>query len=221
MIVHSTWLQQRLWFRTKAVAGMLVGSFVILLGMLYLNSLKPEKAEKESQRSLSFQVVKQVKTPKKPKPQPKKTAKPKPSKSSPMAPLLSDLGLGLSGIDFNINAYDPSGEIPIDDDGVLGDTSNAIMTGDTVDQQPRALARTPLQYPARAKAKEIEGYVLLSILINEKGVVEEVKVLESEPQGTFEEVAIRNIKKWKFEPARYQGKPVKTWINQPITFQLG
>lgn len=217
----SNWIQRRWLFRTKAVLGMVVGSLTILLAMLYLNSLKPEKPENDNDRALSFQVVKQVKTPKKPKPQPKKTSRPKPSKAAPLAPALADLGIGMSGIDLNMSAYDPNSDLPTAGDDVLGDTSNAVMTGDTVDQQPRALARSPLQYPPRAKAKEIEGYVLLSILINEDGKVEEVKVLESDPQGTFEEVAIRNIKKWKFAPARYKGKAVKTWINQPITFQLG
>lgn len=215
------WLARRWQFRGKALVGMVVGSLVILLGVLYLNSLTPEKPPEQEKRALTFQVVKQVKTPKKPKPVPKKQNRPKPAKASPTAPVLSDLGIGLSGIDFNMNAYDPNSQLTGANEDVLGDTSNAVMTGDTVDQQPRALARTPLEYPPRAKAKEIEGYVLLSILINEQGVVEDVKVLEADPQGTFEEVAIRNIKKWKFEPARYQGKAVKTWINQPITFQLG
>lgn len=221
LLMADNWLNRRWLFRIKAMLGMIIGSLVIIIGVLYLNNLGTEKKQEKEQRVLTFQVVKHVKTPKKPKPQVKKQNRPKPAKSAPTAPVLSDLGIGLSGIDFNMNAYDPNSQLPDASDSVLGDTSNAVMTGDTVDQQPRALARTPLEYPPRAKAKEIEGYVLLSILINEKGKVEEVKVLESEPQGTFEEVAIRNIKKWKFEPARYQGKPVKTWINQPITFQLG
>jgi len=221
LAVSSNFIHRRWLFRSKAVIGMIVGSLIILLSMLYLNNIKPKKDAKKESRYLSFQVIKKIKTPKKTNPQPKKRSRPRQSKSSPIAPTLSNLGIGISGIDLNMSAYDPNSELPSASNDVLGDTSNAIMTGGTVDQQPRALVRSPLQYPARAKAKEIEGYVLLSILINKEGKVEEVKVLESDPQGTFEDIAIHNIKKWKFSPARYKGQAVKTWINQSIIFQLG
>lgn len=199
---------------------MLVGTIVIVLTMLYLNNLSSEPPKKNKQRTLSFEVIKQVKTPKKPKPAPKK--QPPKQQSNPVsAPAFTGLGMSLSGIDINMNAFDPNSEMPEAQDQILGDTSNAIMTSDTVDQEPRALSRAPLNYPPRAKAKEIEGYVLLSILVNEQGDVEQVRVLESDPRDTFEEVAIRNIKKWKFEPALYNGEPVKIWVNQPIQFRLG
>jgi len=217
----ANWNNRHKIFRLKAVAGMLLGFLTVMLMILYLNSLSTDKPKEEEFKPQSFQVVKNVKTPKKPKPVPKKQAKTKAAKVNPLSPALASLGIEMSGINFNSGAFDPNSAMPSADENILGDTSNAVMTGDTVDQIPRALSRAALQYPARAKAKEIEGFVLLSILINEQGKVEEVKVLESDPQGTFEEVAIRNIKKWRFSPAKYQGKPVKTWVNQSITFQLG
>lgn len=218
---NTGWLAKRSRFRVKGMIGMLIGSFVIIATMLYLNSLKPEKPQEKEQRPLTFQVVKNVKTPKKPKPVPKK--QPPLNKKPELAPppALAGLGVEMSGIDFNMNAFDANSGLPQANDDLLGDTSNAVMTSDSVDQKPRPLKRAPLQYPARAKAKEIEGYVILSILVNKQGQVEQVRVLESEPQDTFEEVAIRNIKKWKFEPAKYKGDPVKIWINQPIKFDLG
>jgi protein TonB len=217
----SQWLNKRLKHQFHAASGMLIGTMVIVFTMLYLNNLSSEPPKKNKQKSLSFEVIKQVKTPKKPKPTPKKL-QPK-NQSNPVAapPAFSGLGMSLSGIDINMNAFDPNSEMPEAKDQILGDTTNAIMTSDTVDQEPRAVSRAPLNYPPRAKAKEIEGFVLLSILVNEQGDVEQVRVLESEPRDTFEEVAIRNIKKWKFEPALYNGEPVKIWVNQPIQFRLG
>lgn len=221
MNYNSNWLQKRWRFRVTAVIGMMIGSLLIISTMLYLNSLKPEKPEKKADRPLSFQVVKNVKTPKKPKPTPKKKPPANKSKSIAPPPPLMSLGLGMSGVDFNMTAFDPNATAVETDDDLLGDTSNAVLTSDAVDQKPRVIATVPLQYPARAKAKEIEGYVLLSILVNENGQVDQVRVLESDPQGTFDDVAVRNIKKWKFEPAKYNGKPVSIWINQPIKFELG
>jgi len=218
---NSKWLQKRWRFRVTAVIGMMIGSLLIISTMLYLNSLKPEKPEKKADRPLSFQVAKNVKTPKKPKPTPKKKPPANKSKSIAPPPPLTSLGLGMSGVDFNMSAFDPNATAVETDDDLLGDTSNAVLTSDAVDQKPRVIATVPLQYPARAKAKEIEGYVLLSILVNENGQVDQVRVLESDPQGTFDDVAVRNIKKWKFEPAKYNGKPISIWINQPIKFELG
>lgn len=217
----SKWLNNTLKHRIFASSGMLIGTLVILLTMLYLNNLDPETPKKNKQKALTFEVIKQVKTPKKPKPTPKE--RPPKQQANPIAapPAFAGLGMKLSGIDINMNAFDPNSEMPEAKDKILGDTTNAIMTSDTVDQEPRALSRAPLNYPPRAKAKEIEGYVLLSILVNKQGEVEKVRILESEPQGTFEEVAIRNIKKWKFDPAFYNGEPVKIWVNQPIQFRLG
>lgn len=219
-VIQSTYLKRLGIYRSKALIGMLTGSLVIIGTMLYLNSLEPEPPKKKAQTALSFQVVKNVKTPEKPKPKPKPKPQPKQAKVPPPAPIMASLGVGMSGIDFGTGQFEATDSMDVDN-SLLGDTSNAVMTGDTVDQQPKALSRTPLEYPARAMAKQIEGFVMLSILIDETGRVADIKVIESDPPGTFDEAAIRNVKKWKFEPARYQGKPVSIWVNQPISFQVG
>ena len=77
-----------------------------------------------------------------------------------------------------------------------------------------------MQYPPRAKAKGIEGYVLLSLLISPTGDVERVKVLEANPAGIFEDVAVAGVKTWKFEPASYNGESVRVWAKQRVRFDL-
>lgn len=212
---------KRIWsIKFKAILGMVIGSSLIIGTMLYLHSLKPEPPKEKDKRALSFEVVKNVKTPEKPKPKPKPKPRPKQSNVPPPAPIMASLGVGLSGIDFGVGGYDVSSDVAVDET-LLGDTSNAVMTGETVDQKPRAIKRPPLKYPARAMAKQIEGFVMLSVLIDEQGNVADVKVIESDPPGTFDQAAIQNIKKWKFEPARYDGKAVSLWVNQPISFEVG
>ena len=38
--------------------------------------------------------------------------------------------------------------------------------------------------------------------------------------GVFDDIAVASVKRWKFKPAEYQGKPVKIWAKQKIRFEL-
>jgi protein TonB len=96
-----------------------------------------------------------------------------------------------------------------------------VMTDDTVDDPPRATFQAPMQYPPRAKAKGIKGYVVLSLLIGVTGEIEQVKVVESWPEGVFDEAALQGVNQWRFDPANYQGQAVRAWAKQRIRFDLG
>ena len=95
-----------------------------------------------------------------------------------------------------------------------------VMTEDAVDSKPKATRRTAAAYPKRARAKGIEGFVRMSLLIDEAGRVARMKVLESQPAGTFDEEAKQAVRQWTFQPAMYQGAPVKVWATQTVRFQL-
>ena len=94
------------------------------------------------------------------------------------------------------------------------------MTEDTVDVPPNARYRAPMDYPSNARKKSIEGFVVLNMLVGTEGQVEQVKVLEAEPQGVFDQVAMNSAEEWQFEAASYQGKKVKVWVRQRIAFNL-
>jgi len=103
---------------------------------------------------------------------------------------------------------------------LLGDSKDVVMTDDSVDVQPRPIVQTPMRYPPRAKATGVTGYVLLSVLIGPTGQVEKVKVLESQPAGVFDEVAVAGVQTWTFEPASYRGENVRVWATQRVRFDL-
>lgn len=195
---------------------MLVGFLGIFILLVYLNEAVEIKKDDKSSSMTEFQVKKIN------KPKPKKEVKKRVQKRSDLPPPpipAASLGVELSGIDLGALGYG-SGQVGVVDEALLGDTKNVVMTSDMVDIAPKPAMRAPLEFPARAKNREIEGYVVLNILINESGKVERVSVLEGFPADTFEKAAVRSIKNWIFEPARYQGKPVKTWANQTIRFEL-
>lgn len=84
---------------------------------------------------------------------------------------------------------------------------------------PVAIKKVPPNYSKRAFRFRIEGDVVLRLLINEKGRVEDVTVLKELEHGLTEE-AIRAVKKWRFEPATSGGIPLSTEIDVTVTFGL-
>lgn len=89
-----------------------------------------------------------------------------------------------------------------------------------VDQLPRLIEYEEPSYPEKAIMEEIEGNVLLKILIDREGRVIMVKVLDNGGFYEFAQAAIRAVKRWRFEPAKIMGIPVTVWCMQPVRFEL-
>jgi protein TonB len=209
-------------YRTKRLLSgfvfMVVGS-VSVLGMVILINHFADALDRED-RGEGDQIVFDRKPPpekqvvQKPKPKPR----PRRSPRTP-APPLAGLSTELSGIDFGLPAYDMSDLNALDAD-LLGGEGGLVMTDDTVDHPPRATYQAPMQYPPRAKARGIKGYVVLSLLVGVTGEIEQVEVIESYPEGIFDEAALQGVNQWRFEPATYQGQAVRAWARQRIRFDL-
>jgi len=201
-----------------ATASMLAGT-VLVLGTIvlinyYSNTLDESRAEATSQIALERRKPPPDKEVQKPKP------KPKPRKSSRPPPTpLTGLDTALSGVDMGLPGFSADDLGGLEGD-LLGGASGMVMTDDTVDQPPRATFQAPMVYPPRARAKGIEGYVVFSLLIGITGEIEQAKIVESYPEGIFDEAAVQGINQWRFEPAMYQGQAVRAWAKQRIRFDL-
>jgi protein TonB len=205
--------------RTKkhlsAFLFMAIGALIVFGSVLMLNNYVENKDDGAEQEKLSFKVQKQAK-----KSQQKVVSKPKPKpkpKSRTAPPPPANLGSMVGGVDVGLG-------FSLDDmglgNGILGDLDSVAMTADTVDVLPVPSSRPMLDYPKRARSKGITGFVKFNLLINPLGQVEKIKILESIPSGVFDQVALNNIRGWKFDAAMYQGKPVKGWFEQTIRFDL-
>jgi protein TonB len=95
-----------------------------------------------------------------------------------------------------------------------------VYASDALDQPVHPLAQTPFMYPLRAKRQGIEGWVKIAVQIGEDGDVEEVKVLEAEPDGVFEQSVTRGIRTWRFSPATVMGERVRARVVTTIRFEL-
>ena len=119
------------------------------------------------------------------------------------------VGSGASTGDFALKLNNLGGG----DDGEGGGTFSVA----DLDQQPRVLyPHNPTMTPAiRRKAP---GTVYIVFLVDEEGRVQN-PVIQQSPDPVFDRPALDAIKKWKFEPGKRNGKPVRFRMRQPITFK--
>jgi len=201
-----------------SLTSMVLGTVLVLGTVILINrfseGLDKKGAGDEDQIIFNRKPPREKQVVQKPKPKPK----PKRSASAPPPPF-AGLGTNLSGIDFGLPAFDMSDLNALDGD-LLGGANGVVMTDDTVDDPPRATFQAPMVYPPRAKAKGVKGYVVLSLLIGVTGEIEQMTVIESYPEGVFDEAAMQGVNQWKFSPAMYQGKAVRAWARQRVRFDL-
>lgn len=76
-----------------------------------------------------------------------------------------------------------------------------------------------INYPLEAAQKGIEGMVLLSVKVTDKGDIEKISVVKSIAGGCTLE-AIRAVRETKFIPGTLHGKPVNATAIIPIEFKL-
>ena len=202
--------------RFSGLVFMVLGSVLVIATMILINRFAegPDALNQSQSAAFTVERPQQTPPPKLPPPPP-----PPPRRAPPTPPAVA-LNTNLSGIDFGLPAFSGD-ELGSLQDQLLGDTSDVVMTNDMVDSPPRPVQQTPMQYPSRARAQGLEGYVILSLLISASGEIEKVEVLEATPAGIFEEAALSGIRAWRFEPAQYQGRSVKVWARQRIRFDLG
>jgi periplasmic protein TonB len=87
-----------------------------------------------------------------------------------------------------------------------------------VSEMPSVLSEVRPQYPKEAREKQIEGSVVMDVLIDALGKVREVKIIEG--LVVFRSGAVEAMKKFRFKPAVIDGKPVAVRIRYSLKFEL-
>ena len=100
-----------------------------------------------------------------------------------------------------------------------GADSNRIYTA--WEQAPELVRIVKPAYPPEAQRKNIEGRVVMSIVVDEMGNVIEASVVTSIPSGIFDEAALESIMSWRFRPAKMRNQPIKVRLNHTVSFTLG
>ena len=76
-----------------------------------------------------------------------------------------------------------------------------------------------VSYPKEAKENNIQGKVYVLAYINEEGIVEKTKIIQS-ANSLLDNAASDAVKKVKFTSAKQDGKTVKVEVAIPIVFKL-
>jgi protein TonB len=106
-------------------------------------------------------------------------------------PELGDLGAGVVAI--------PTQEL------AAGPKAGAALS----DMDAVPLVRIAPEYPARAAERGIAGWVLLEFTVTSAGTTRDVRVLDSDPPGTFDRVAVKAVERFKYRPKVVNGRPVE------------
>jgi periplasmic protein TonB len=88
-----------------------------------------------------------------------------------------------------------------------------------LDQVPRPIGVTGLNFPQRLLKKKVNGRIVLLLKLSHEGKVVDVEVAAS-TLPDFDDFVAGEVKRWKFTPPTQQGKPVNAQARLPIPIQI-
>lgn len=96
----------------------------------------------------------------------------------------------------------------------------SVYESDKVDTRPGITKRAVPEYPPRARRLNVEGSVLVQVVVDREGMPQSPEILKAAPEGYFEDAALRAVRRMRFTPGRLKGQPVNTLVNIPFAFKL-
>lgn len=86
-------------------------------------------------------------------------------------------------------------------------------------KRPEMLSGAQPRYTEPARRARIQGTVILEAVIDQKGLVTDLRVLKSLPLG-LDQSALDAVRDWRFRPATLEGRPVKVYYTLTVNFQI-
>jgi len=110
---------------------------------------------------------------------------------------------------------------PVPDPAPAPDQSSKrgpIRVGNAV-QASMLIHRVPPVFPEKAREARVQGTVMIQALIDERGVVREIKVLRGHP--LLNDAAIEAVSQWRYAPTTLKGEPVAVLSNVEVFMTPG
>jgi protein TonB len=95
---------------------------------------------------------------------------------------------------------------------------DAYYSASEVDVRAQPANDVALVYPWVEYKLRVSGVVQLTLLINERGGLDKVTVIDAKPPGVFEDAALEAVNKLQFTPALKNGQPVKSRKTIDVVF---
>ena len=123
----------------------------------------------------------------------------------------------------SVAASQQQGEPTARADVRLGDgiaAASAILLGrkPEASAQPDPFNVAP-DYPAEAARRRETGEVVVAMQVNAAGDVVGIDLVQSSGSDTLDRVSIETLRKWHFQPALHDGKPVASVHRQVVEFK--
>jgi len=83
---------------------------------------------------------------------------------------------------------------------------------------PAPVSQVQPVYPDMAREANIQGKVILHVLVGKDGRVKNVKLIRG--VNYLNDAAMDAVKKWVFKPALSNNKPVAVWVEVPVDFHF-
>ena len=156
-------------------------------------------------------VVVPAKPAPRPKPQPEKP-RPRPAKKpSQPAPAPANVAAQQTAASQGVGV---GGRVPYQVGGI------SAYSEDAVDQRPSISRRVAPEYPDSARRRNIQGEVIVRLVVDTSGTPQQCTVRSSNPEGVFDSAALTAARKTRFIPGKVKGQPVNTVVLIPYRFAL-
>jgi protein TonB len=83
----------------------------------------------------------------------------------------------------------------------------------------KLIHRVPPVFPERAKEARLQGKVMLQVLVDESGIVQEIKILRGHPM--LNDAAVEAVSQWCYSPITLKGEPVPVISNVEVFMAPG
>lgn len=85
-------------------------------------------------------------------------------------------------------------------------------------REPKKIVNVMPEYPSIARSSRIEGMVILEAVIDERGVVDRIRILKS--VTLLDGAAIDAVRRWRYTPTLLNGVPVSVLMTITVNFTL-
>jgi protein TonB len=123
------------------------------------------------------------------------------------------------------NSNAPAASGPADGSAVIAPLPAAPAAAPAVpsaiDVVPAKLVKRVTPVAPASIATKTRGEVVLRFEIGENGKVSQIEVVESTPQGVFDEAARDAVRKWVYEPRKENGVAVSSMAQARLVFDIG
>ena len=145
----------------------------------------------------------------KPKPEPVVEKKPEPEKPKPVVEKKPEQKKAPQPVEQQVV------KSAIEETEVEGVSDEPIFI-----EKPAIRSANPPRYPRVAQRRNMQGVVMLEVIVDIKGNAMNIKILESSGYKILDKSAIAAVEDWKFEPQKRNNRLIASRVHIPVAFQL-